>query len=154
MEDGFEIVQRKRRGRNALIRSVSEVAPVFALAPGDLPAPVPAPPEELPVPVPVAPEELPILLPEELPTPEYMILTEEELQIQSNRMNWRKGNTDTVADLFRVQHDRPEFPTIFQNYRPYSEIKKPTPFTKIKPLSFLENSLSFLEKSLAKTQNL
>lgn len=64
--------------------------------------------------------------------PECLILSEEELKSQGNRMNWRKGNTDSAADLFRVQHDRQEFPKAFQNYRPTSEIKKETPFTYMK----------------------
>ena len=74
-------------------------------------------------PSPLAPEGL---------KPECLILTEEELKSQSNRMNWRKGNTDSAADLFRVQHDRQEFPKAFQNYKPLNETKKETPFTFMK----------------------
>jgi hypothetical protein len=63
--------------------------------------------------------------------PECMILSEDELQVQANRMNWRKGTNHSVADLFSVQHGRPEFPKIFQNYRP-AVVKKDTPFTGMK----------------------
>jgi hypothetical protein len=62
--------------------------------------------------------------------PEYMILSEDEMQSQGNRMNWRKGANQSVADLFRIQHTRPEFPKIFQNYRPAPT--KETPFTGMK----------------------
>jgi hypothetical protein len=55
---------------------------------------------------------------QEEPNAECMILTEDELKEQANRMNWRKGANHSVADLFSVQHARPEFPKIFQNYRP------------------------------------
>jgi len=63
--------------------------------------------------------------------PECMILSEAEMAKQSNRMNWRKGTNNSVADLFRIQHGRPEFPTIFQNYKP-AAVKKDTPFTAMK----------------------
>jgi hypothetical protein len=67
---------------------------------------------------------------QEEPKPECMILSQAELETQANRMNWRKGTNHSVADLFSVQHARPEFPKIFQNYRPAS--KKDTPFTGMK----------------------
>ena len=67
---------------------------------------------------------------QEEPNAECMILSEDELKEQANRMNWRKGTNHSVADLFSVQHARPEFPKIFQNYRPAS--KKDTPFSGMK----------------------
>ena len=66
------------------------------------------------------------------PTTECLMLSEEEMKQQSNRMNWRKGGNSHVADIFRAKNDRPQFPKVFENYMPYSELKKKTVFTKIK----------------------
>ena len=57
-----------------------------------------------------------------------MILSEEELKSQENRLNCRRGVGDMIGDLFRVQRDRKDFPKIFQNYKPSSDIQKATPF--------------------------
>ena len=63
---------------------------------------------------------------------ECMILTEEELKSQENRLNCRRGVGDTVGDLFRVQKDRKEFPKIFQNYKPNSDLQKAAAFAFMK----------------------
>jgi len=70
--------------------------------------------------------------PVEEPRAEYMMLSEEEILQQNNRMNWRKGAATSVGELFRVQNERPDFPTAFQNYRPAPEVKKQTPFSSMK----------------------
>lgn len=71
---------------------------------------------------------------------ECMILTEEEMKSHENRLNCRRGVGDTVGDLFRVQKDRKEFPKIFQNYKPNSDIQKVAAFAfmKTKPTKKVE----------------
>jgi len=63
---------------------------------------------------------------------ECLIMSEEEMREQGNRLNWRKGGSSETTDIFRAKNDRPQFPKVFENYLPYSETKKKTVFTNMK----------------------
>ena len=78
---------------------------------------------------------------------ECMMLDENEIREQSNRLNCRKGTTDCVADLFRVDKVKRSFPKAFENYRPHTEIKKETPFTKIGNKNRVQSKIEFIDCS-------
>jgi hypothetical protein len=80
-------------------------------------------------------------------TQECMILTENEIREQSNRLNCRKGTTTSMENLFRVEKDRPVFPKAFENYRPQADAKKETPFTRIGQRNVVRNKIEAVDSS-------
>jgi len=78
---------------------------------------------------------------------EYRILTEDEIRDQRNRLKCRRGTTDSMGDLFRVDRERPAFPKVFENYRLHTHQKKETPFTTIKQRNIVRSKIECVDCS-------